>query len=493
MRDCLDGGEPMRPEPPRPLMRELPPTDPYPVDALGSMLGEAAQAINDRVQAPLAICAQSVLAAATLAVQAHVDVELPTGQSKPVSDFYLGVAETGERKTAADRLASAPIAAREKELRERSDTAVLDYLNAKEAWDKARKAATRKLVQLDEIKQALDAIGPPPMAPLSPLITCPEPTIEGLIKCLAVGQPSVGLFSNEGGQFIGGHAMLDDAKLRTAAGLSTMWDGEPIKRVRGGDGVVMLPGCRVAMHLMAQPAVAAIALSDPLLANQGLLSRFLITAPDVAAGSRLWREPSAESVADLLRYSNLMLEILRRPLPLANGKINELCPRALPLSPAACRLWIGFADHIERLLGPGGALEPVRALGNKLAEHAARMAAVLAMVRDFATGEIEAAEMQAGIALAEYYASEALRLFGASQISADLLLAQRLLAWLNLRPQSEVSLVEIYQHGPRPIRDKATAMKFLAILEDHGWVTRIAGGAIIGRQQRRDAWRIVRP
>ena len=50
-------------EPPRPLMRELPPADPFPVDALGEVLAPAARAIHDRVQAPLAICGQSLLAA----------------------------------------------------------------------------------------------------------------------------------------------------------------------------------------------------------------------------------------------------------------------------------------------------------------------------------------------------------------------------------------------------------------------------------------------
>ncbi len=74
------------------------------------------------------------------------------------------------------------------------------------------------------------------------MATCPEPTFEGLCKLLAVGQPSVGVFASEGGQFIGGHGMSDDNKLRTAAGLSSVWDGEPIRRVRAGDGSIILPG-----------------------------------------------------------------------------------------------------------------------------------------------------------------------------------------------------------------------------------------------------------
>jgi len=59
----------------RPLHRELPPATVFPIDALGP-LGEAAQAIHNMTQAPLAICAQSVLAAVTIGVQAQRDVQL---------------------------------------------------------------------------------------------------------------------------------------------------------------------------------------------------------------------------------------------------------------------------------------------------------------------------------------------------------------------------------------------------------------------------------
>src|SRR5438477_493511 len=66
-----DSSDTAKPEPPRPLMRELPSADPFPVDALGDILGAAARAIHDRVQAPIAIGAQSVIAAAALAVQGY--------------------------------------------------------------------------------------------------------------------------------------------------------------------------------------------------------------------------------------------------------------------------------------------------------------------------------------------------------------------------------------------------------------------------------------
>ena len=129
-----------------------------------------------------------------------------------------------------------------------------------------------------------------------PRLTCGEPTIEGLVKVFAKGWPSLGLFSDEGGMFIGGHGMTPEAKLRTASTLSRLWDGSPIDRVRSGDGAAILPGRRLAMHLMVQPNVAALFLADGLLAEQGLLSRVLGSSPESTIGTRRWHEASADSL-----------------------------------------------------------------------------------------------------------------------------------------------------------------------------------------------------
>jgi len=95
--------------------------------------------------------------------------------------------------------------------------------------------------------------------------------------------------------------------------------------------------------------------------------------------------------------------------------------------------------------------------------------------------------------LAEHYAGEALRVFEASKVNADLVLAQQLLDWLHRQwPEQAISLPDIYQCGPRAIRDKATAKRLVAVLADHGWLVRILGGAEIAGKWRREAWRIVK-
>ena len=494
MRPTTAPSSDARTEPPRPLIRELPPADPFPVDALGAVLGAATRAINDRVQAPMAICGQSTLAAGTLAAQGQADVELPTGQVKPITEFFVSVAATGERKTATDKEALWPFIKKEMALREDYEGQLPQYVNAKIAWEKAREHSVKKAKgDRAAMKAALDNLGPPPRAPLTPMLTCPEPTYEGLIKHLVSGQPSMGIFSAEGGQFIGGHGMTDEAKLRTVSGLSSLWDGDTIKRVRAGDGATILPGRRVAMHLMAQPDVAAVMLSDRLLLDQGFLSRCLVTAPESTTGSRLWHEPATDSEAAIKRYGAHILDMLERPLPLVEGNSNELSPRVLSLTPDARKMWIGFADSIEAQIRPDGALAPVRGLANKLPEHAARLAAVITLVADVQAGEISAERMAAGISLAQHYAAEALRLFDASRISADLLLAQKLLSWLlGCWSETAISLPDIYQNGPNAIRDKAIAAKLVNILGDHGWLHQIPGGATIAGQRRRDAWRIIK-
>ncbi len=481
-------------EPPRPLVREVSPAEPFPVDCLGSILGSAATGIQETTQAPLAICAQSVIAAATLAVQGHADVILPTTRKpRPVSGYFMSIAATGERKSAADEHALGPVRAREVELGSKRDAELLAFTNAKQVWDQERKKiVSGQKSDVAAKRKALNDLGPEPNPPLVPLLTCPEPTFEGLCRLMAEGYPSLGVFSAEGGQFIGGYGMSADQKLKTAAAMSGLWDGSPVKRVRAGEFVI-LPGRRVTQHLMAQPNVAARMLSDPDLADQGLLSRVLPVAPASTAGTRFFQPAKPEGEMAIRRYEDTISQILREPPPLAEGKRNELVPRQITASPAAAKMLLQFSDHVERLTAPGGDMEPIRGMANKLAEHACRLAAVLALVDDTHTGEISQAHMAAGIELSQHYASEALRVFAAGALDPNISRAQQLLEWLQSRwKESAISLVEIYQRGPNAIREKKTAKLLVAILEEHGWLARIEDGATVSGVKRREAWQIAR-
>jgi hypothetical protein len=107
------------------------------------MLSET-RSVLPRGRSTIACRLPSVLAAAALAVQAHADVELPMGHVRPVSDFFVTVAETGARKSASDTEATWPIRKREQALGETRDAELPNYVNDKTAWEKARDEAVKR-------------------------------------------------------------------------------------------------------------------------------------------------------------------------------------------------------------------------------------------------------------------------------------------------------------------------------------------------------------
>ena len=367
-------------------------------------------------------------------------------------------------------------------MREVYDDETEQHRNEHDAWEKQRhQILSDKAVYPNKASKqaALAEIGKEPEPPLTPMLLAPEPTYEGLVRLLREGQPAIGVFSNEGGRFVGSHAMNAENRLKTSAAFSELWDGQPIRRTRQGDGSFVLHGRRVSTHLMLQPGVASLLLSDPMLNDQGILTRFLVVYPETTAGTRFQRDANPEGDAAIRRYGARLLDMLETDLPLAEEQRNELEPRPLPLAADATLVWTKFADHIEARLAPGGDLEPIREFASKVAEHAARLAAVLALVDDIDAPSVPGDAMARGVMLAQHYLSEMLRLEAAGLTTPDIALAERLLAWLHERwTERMVSVVDIYQRGPATIRDKKGARRIVDILEDHGWLEPVAEGQL---------------
>jgi hypothetical protein len=317
-----------------------------------------------------------------------------------------------------------------------------------------------------------------------------DPTPEGLTMQL-VNRPWAGLFTAEGGALIGGHAFNDESRMRTGALFNALWDGEPIRRRRVGTGSTFLPGRRCAMHLMMQGVVADRLLSDTMLEGLGLLARMLLTAPPSTAGTRMFRKPTPDAMQAHTDYCRRMSELLRLPPPMEG---DALKPEAMELSPDAKAMWIKFHDHAEGHLGDGGAYRTIRGFGAKLAEHAGRLAGVLAF---FELGggetppEVQAHHMAGGINLAQHYAGEMLRLIGGAEVSAELRTAQAVLDWLKAQGRPKFYLAEIYQKGPASVRNAAAARAAMAELVDHGHAVKLAEGSNVDGAGRREAWAVV--
>jgi hypothetical protein len=264
--------------------------------------------------------------------------------------------------------------------------------------------------------------------------------------------------------------MSQENRLKTAAACSEIWDGHAIKRVRAADGVSILRGRRLSMHLMIQPDAAAGFLSDPVLRDQGLLSRMLVAAPDSLAGRRLYRETEPADEAAIKAYGARLLSLLEAPWPLANGNANELDPRPLSMPADSAATWRAFFDHVEGQSGPGQDLSGIRDFAAKAAEHAGRIAGVLTVVADRGATEINPAALEGALTLADWYVSEAVRLQSAARTDARLVRAQHLLGWMRGWGKPEISFREVLQFGPLATRTKATADEAVSILIAHQWL-----------------------
>ena len=452
---------------PLPLARELDPATPFPVEALGAVGAAVVEQMHAVIQAPEALIGQSILAAMNQVAQPFANVIID-GRVSPLSDFFLTLGESGERKSAVDAWALAQVRERQRALMAKYRTERDEFEQAALVYDAHAKRVLADKKLSSEAKQARLAETQRPTAPMMPLFIVSEPSTEAIQRQLIIGLPSIGLVNDEGGQFLGGYAMSAEKRLGTLTTLSRLWDRGEFDRVRIGDGSGSYYGRRLTLHLMVQPAVASSLLADPLAREQGFLARCLVSFPQSTAGQRRYTETDIAQTPAYRAYTQRMTALLDQAWPLSAE--NELDPPLIALTPSAKSTWVAIYNDIERGLGANGRLAPVRSLASKAPEHIARLAGTFAVFDGDA--QIDSSHVDRAAKLMQHYLAEALRLWGAGQVTAELKLAQEVLNWLRdkMGPGRAIPLADIYRNGPAAIRSAGTARRVMQLLTHHGWV-----------------------
>ena len=120
----------------------------------------------------------------------------------------------------------------------------------------------------------------------------------------------------------------------------------------------------------------------------------------------------------LSTYDARLRALLEKQPRLVVDTDDVLDPEPMNCALDARVLWVAFHDHAERAIGEGGEWRSIRAFGAKAAEHAGRLGAVLAAYAG--EREVSAEKMTCGIALAQHYAGEMIRLKGGASITPEL-------------------------------------------------------------------------
>lgn len=479
------------------LFGELRESELVPKQALGP-LANAIEAISILTQAPEAIAMQSVLAATSVAVQALVNVETLQGFA-PTSCFFLTVAQSGERKSACDSLATVAIDEFDQARVRVYFKKKREYETAKAEFQRRRRRSGAGEYEVIETGHDCEEQDLPPEPPLFPAIRISDPTIEGLFRHLEIGHPSVAVLTDEGGQFFGGHSMKRENALKTAAGFSKLWDGAPLSRSRASAEPVWLCGKRVSLHLMIQPGVAQGVVGDPTMKDQGLLSRVLIAWPSSRIGSRVIRNGIAQrEIEELARlyldqFHARISELLRMELPLHPDTRAELEPRKLYLSDEARALLEAFYNRVEVASGKGGAFEYISGFAAKAPEMAARLGGLQCVFADEHAVEISAPEMENGISLMEWYLSEMLRISDSGRPDQDLCQAEIIRLWLHNNWREDfIDKRTLMKKGPGHLRDGNTLSRIIQVLEAHEWLVRGSGKQVVDGTTSKTFWRVVR-
>ncbi|MGC8968420.1 MAG: DUF3987 domain-containing protein [Thermus sp.] len=471
---------------PLPLFREAEPPEPYPLEALGPLEGVVREALRV-VQGAEALTAAAFLSGASLGAQGIANAAVD-GRTYPASLFFLTVADSGERKTELDRLALLPARAWQASRAETAALAEEAWRAEREAWEaERRRILGEKGLTREERAEALKALGLPPARPWSGVFLLSDATTEAIVSALADDWPSVGLFVSEAGVFLGGHAMSEEKRLYTISVLSRLWDGQGVERARQGDGRRLLLGRRLSVHLGSQPEVARGLLEDRLVRSQGLLAR-LLTAWAPQVGPRRYVEEDLTRnpvyVAYQARQDALLEATARNVRDDPEARVRGLDLPALPLHPAAKRLYVAFFEHLE---AQKEELGEARAFAAKTPEHAVRIALVLGLLEDPSLTRLGPDHMERGIALAEWYLLEHRRLMEGARVPEPLRRAALLLEWIRARAKTgarSISTSEAMQYGPRAVGRTAQAVReALRLLEVHGYVR-------ANREGRREVWEV---
>lgn len=405
----------------------------YPIEALGGLLGDAAQALATGYQLDPAIAGQSVLSVAFLGGQGLADVQTPGGR-KPLSDYFLTVALSGDGKSTADGVALAPV--RQRERKEFSQ-----YRQDRATWE----GTPRK------------ARGDPPVNPLR-LVN--DFTAEGLIRQYREGRPSLGAFSDEAGAVLAGHAFSVEKKLSTAAALSSLFDGAGIRaRARASDergGLEAHFDVRLSCHWLIQPAAVQAALHDPLLAEQGFWTRVLLAAP-APGRPRRFRPYAPEQDAAVQRYWQRVIHLLNQPY------VASDCRDIVATTPEALRLVGAYFEASERdARHQDGRLAPIRAWASRATEHLLRIAGALAVFERDEGAQISTSEVERAAALVNYSLACWLHLLERKPVDEAKEYAQRLLRWLQSQPNGQSNETAMLRLGPKPrsasLRDAALGL-----------------------------------
>jgi Protein of unknown function (DUF3987) len=349
-------------------------------DTLPGWAGAYARALAEATETPFELAAGMVLVACSTAAARRFCVQVKPGYQELCNLWMVAALPPGNRKSAVQAAATAPLIAWERDQAEIMESEIKRLTSEcktqeARAKDLRQKAAKEKdgnksralAAEAADIEAELTEI------PVQPRLWTSDATPEQLGAMLAQHGECIAWLSSEGGVF-------DLLQGRYSNGIPNLdlvlkaHSGDPERVDRGSRPPVFLRCPRLSIGLSPQPDVLRGLASKPGFRGRGLLGRFLYLLPASPLG---YRTLQTTPVSDTVRHAYFAGLRAMLDWPASEPEQGNDGLYQVSLSPDAYLEWHEFAKAIERKMRAGGELEQFTDWGGKAPGAATRLAGVL--------------------------------------------------------------------------------------------------------------------
>jgi len=385
----------------------------FPVHALYNSVSKALEEVRGNLQAPDGLIAGAFLTGLSICAEGDINVLLPTGQISPCVLYVGTIADSGERKTATDKIVLAAMYARDARQAAEYKKALKTFQADIRFWEAKDTAIQRKIVKAinngedpDHLRHELEEhAAAEPGRPERNRIVYQSVTERALMEALQGDGKCIAILSDEGSIVLNGGATNKLATLNKA------WDGPSLLTFDRADDSIEARDPRVTVSFMIQEKLFQDFMNKrgEIARESGFLARFLVCWPASTQGFRYMSldEPVWKHLPKFHLRMNELLEATA-----ARRNAGDTSRKLLSFSPEAKELWVKSQNTVEPKLQQGGQLESVRDFASKSLEIVGRLAAIMHHFEGVAGEVISMETLQRALDVVEYYFDEYIDLFG---------------------------------------------------------------------------------
>ena len=338
------------------------PPVPYPLEAFLVLVRAVGCEVRQNVQAPDALVGMALINAISMACQGLIDVKLPTGQVRPVSQNLLLIAESGERKSTVYSLLFSPFREADKKAVVAHSSKMEEYQAAFESWKSKNNGIHRAIAKAESkgqstselIAKLIDHAKLKPKIPRLRYFLRQDITPKAIMEALQGDGESIAISTDEG------QILFQSAAMAHLGLLNRLWDSpEVLPLDRAGKEQILAMNPRVSISIMTQEAVLKEYLDKrgSVAKGSGHWARYLVGWPTSTRGYR-WVNPNQANWEHLPLFHRRIDDLLEQYR--AKVEAGEVEREVVEFSDDAKTRWFELAIQTEQMLRQGEYLSDQR-------------------------------------------------------------------------------------------------------------------------------------